>query len=182
MFRIHSDYAYFCGDLAKNGILSEIKPHLTKIKEAKIETHDSKHFINVENLPFHVNHQEIDNMTDNYIEMIEEPEILEFKIENLENEDEIIEASGDYSNSHKSESDHVENTIQSTEIEKFTEENEMVDSGKKSELKKVKNAKSGCSKLKMSSDVIELIRNQCGKHKSAAMAKALNVSVRAVQR
>ena len=121
-------------------------------------------------------------MADDYIEMIEEPEILEFKIENLENEDEIIEASGDYSNRHKSESNHVENTIQSTEIEKFTEENEMVDSGKKSELKKVKNAKSGCSKLKMSSDVIELIRNQCGKHKSAAMAKALNVSVRAVQR
>ena len=95
------------------------------------------------------------------------------------NEDEMIEASGDYSNSHKS--NHVENTIQSTEIEKFTEENKMVDSGKKSELKKVEYAKSGCSKLKMSSDVIELIRNQCGKHKSAAMAKALNVSVRAVQ-
>ena len=161
--------------------------YVTKIKEVKIETHDSKHFVNVEDLPSHVNDQEIDNMTDNYIEMIEEPEIFEFKIENLENEDEIIEASGDYSNSHKSESDHVENTIQITEIEKFTEENDMVDSGedsnrKKSELKKVKNAKSGSSKLKMSSEVIELIRNQCGKHKSAAMAKALNVSVRAVQR
>ena len=42
--------------------------------------------------------------------MIEEPEILEFKIENLENEDIVIEASGDYLNSHKSESYHVENT------------------------------------------------------------------------
>ena len=84
--------------------------------------------------------------------------------------------------------DHVENIIQSTEIEKFAEENKMVvdSSGEsnstESELKRVKKAKSGSSKLKMSSDVIELIRNQCGKHKSAAMAKALNVSVRAVQR
>ena len=126
----------------------------------------------------------MDDMRDDYVELIEEPEILEFKIENLENEDEIIEASGDYSNSHKSESDLQ---ITESEIEKFTEEYEMVDSGensnsKKSEFKKVKNAKSGSSKLKMSSDVIELIRNQCGKHKSAAMAKALNVSVRAVQR
>ena len=51
-------------------------------------------------------------MADDYIEMIEEPEILEFKIENLENEDEIIEASGDYSNSHKSGSNHVESTFQ----------------------------------------------------------------------
>ena len=127
-------------------------------------------------------------MTDNYIEMIEEPEILEFKIENLENEDKINEASGVYSTSHRSKSDHVENTIQSTEIEQFAEENKMVvdSSGEsnstESELKRVKNAKSGSSKLKMSSEVIELIRNQCGKHKSAAMAKALNVSVRAVQR
>ena len=164
-----------------------IKLHLTKIKQVEIEAQDSKYFVNVENLPSYVNDQEIDNVTDNYIELIEEPEILEFKIENLENEDEIIEASGDYSNSHKSESDHVENIIQSTEIEKFTEENKMVDSGedsniRKSESKRVKNAKSGSSKLKMSSEVIELIRNQCGKHKSAAMAKALNVSVRAVQR
>ena len=134
----------------------------------------------------------MDDMRDDYIELIEEPEILEFKIENteietLENEDKMFEASGD-SNSHKSISNDVESTIQSTEIEKFTEENEMVvdSSGEsnstESELKRVKKAKSGSSKLKMSSDVIELIRNQCGKHKSAAMAKALNVSVRAVQR
>ena len=134
----------------------------------------------------------MDDMRDDYIELIEEPEILEFKIESteietLENEDKMFEAIGD-SNSHKSISNDVESTIQSTELEKFTEENEMVvdSSGEsnstESELKRVKNAKSGSSKLKMSSDVIELIRNQCGKHKSAAMAKALNVSVRAVQR
>ena len=89
----------------------------------------------------------MDNMTDNCIEMIEEPEILEFKIENLENEDIVIEASGDYSNSHKSESNHVENTIQSTEIEQFAEENKMVvnSSGEsnstESELKRVKDAR-----------------------------------------
>merc|ERR1712150_199126 len=85
------------------------------IKEAEIEAHDSKHFVKVENVPSHVNDHEIDNMTHKYIEMIEEPEILEFKIENLESEDIVIEASGDYLNSHKSESYHVENTIQSTD-------------------------------------------------------------------
>ena len=140
-------------DLAQNGKLSEIKPPLTKIKEAEIQAHDSKKFVKVENLPFHTNDQEMDDMADNYIELIEEPEILEFKIENTENfENEMIEASRDFSNSHKSESDHVENTIQSAEIEKFTEENEMVDLGgdsnsKKSEFKKSQTPTTGLNSI-----------------------------------
>ena len=163
--------------------------------------------INKEIFPLQVDTQEIDEMKEEHFDWVEEPVmkdiIQNIKIEELEEENKVIESTGkavcinsksyEIGNPQKTNDitdDYFETVkepmIETAEIEKFRDKTEMMISkeqvnSKKRKVNEVKNPKRE-RKCKMSSDMIELMEKQCGKHSNMTMAKVLNLNVRNIQR